>query len=228
MADVKADVKKLLKKIPGYSQGVRVNSSLRTIKLGRPICPFSAIEMEKDENNKWVAKQGPTDPDRQNCQKGSGAWWKDCEARGHDPYNRTIVWYVTQDEFDEETGELTGTKQFRRTRTVPNFAQVAVAAHLNSGKGARRAITNKGFKRLPDLGYEEVCQYRNCQEPISPDAKSEKYGNYCCVEELALIAAAQQGILLHRPDARLNGDEEDKVIRERDKQLMEAVAFAKS
>lgn len=220
--------KEPLKKMPGYSQGVRVNSSVRTVKLGRPICPFSKIEMEKDENNKWVAKQGPSDPGRQNCQKGRGAWWKDCEERGHDPYHMTVVWYVTEDVYNEETGELSGSKKFRRTRKIPNFAQVAIAPHLNSGKGARNAITNKGFKRLTDMGYEEVCQYRNCQNPVSKDAMSEKYGNYCSIEELSLIAAAQQGIMLHRPDARLNGQEEPKIVREREKQLMEAVAFAKS
>ncbi len=223
-----ATAKKDLKLIPGYAQGVRVNASVRTVKLGRPICPFSKIEMEKDENNKWVAKQGPTDPDRQNCQKAGGAWWKDCKERGHDPYNTKIVWYVTEDVYDPESGELSGTKRFRRTRTIPNLAQVAISRRLNSGKGARRAITDKGFVRLEDIGYAEVCQYRNCQNPVSPDAKSQRYGDYCCVEELALVAADQQGILLHRPDSRLNGVEEEKVVREREKQLMEAVAFART
>jgi hypothetical protein len=222
-----AERKKLLK-MPGFSTDKRTNSSVRTIKLGRPICPFSKIEMEKDETGKWVAKQGPTDPDRQNCQKQGGRWWTDCEARGHDPYNREVVWYVTEEVYDPDSGELTGSKRFRRSRKIPNFAQVAVATHLNSGKGARRAIENKGYKRLPEMGYEEVCQYRNCQDPISPEAVSQKYGSYCCVEELALVAAAEQGIMLHRPDSRLNGDEEDKVVRLREKQLMEAVAFAKS
>jgi hypothetical protein len=218
--------KPVLKKLPGFSQGVRVNSALRTVTLAQPICPFSRLEMEKDETGKWVPKQGPTDPERQNCQKGSGAWWKDCEARGHKPYEREVVWYVTEDVYDEETGELTGTKKFRRTRMMPNFKQVAISPHINSGQGARRAITNKGCKRLPEIGYEEVCQYRNCQNEIDPNACSEQFGNYCCKEELALVAAEQQGILLHRPDSALNGTEEPKVVRERQKQLMEAVAFA--
>ncbi len=217
-----------LKTIPGYSQGVRTNASVRTIKLGRPICPFSKIEMEKDEAGRWVPKQGPTDPDRQNCQKAGGAWWKDCEARGHDPYNSTIVWYVTEDKYDDETGELTGQRKFRRSRVIPNIAQVAVSTRLNSGKGARRAITMKGFKRLEDMGYAEVCQYRNCQKPVNPAAVSDKYGRYCSADELALIIADQQGILLHRPDARLNGaEEEDKVVQQREKQLMEVLALSK-
>ncbi len=219
--------KEKLLKMPGFSAGIRANSAVRTVKLARPVCPFSKIEMEKDEKGNWVPKQGPVDPDRQNCQLAGGAWWKDCEARGHKPYTRTITWYVTEDEYDETTGELTGQRKFRRTREIPNFSQVAIAPHLNSGKGARRAIEGKGAKRLTDIGYEEVCQYRNCQNPVAANAKSRKYGDYCCPEELALVAAAQQGIMLHRPDARLNGNEESKVVREREKQLMEALAFAR-
>lgn len=216
-----------LKKIPGYSQGVRVNASLRTIKMGQPICPYSVIEMERDYKGNMVPKKGPSDPNRQNCQKQGGAWWKTCVAKGHNPYFREIVWYVTEDEFDEKTGQMIGEKKFRRAMTIPNIKQVAVSPHINSGNGARRAVTNKGCVRLNDIGYEEVCQYRNCQEPVSPSAMSKKYGNYCSTEELALIAANEQGLILARPNSMLNGVDEPKVQRMREMQLQEAIAFAK-
>jgi hypothetical protein len=216
-----------LKKIPGHSMGVRVNAALRMKKLGQPICPFSKLEMERDYKGEWVAKKGPTDPTRQNCQKAGGAWWKDCEAKGHNPYFREVVWYVTEDEFDEESGEMIGTKRFRRSMQLPNIKSVAIANRINSGLGVRRAKQRKGCVELVDLGYAPVCQYRGCQEPVNPQAKSTKYGDYCCSEELALVAAEQQGMILMRPSGALQGTEESKFIRLREGQLREAASFAK-
>lgn len=226
-----------LEKIPGYTQGTRVNSSLRTVTLAQPICPMSKIEMERNDKGDWVPKKGPTDPNRQNCQLAGGAWWKDCMKKGHGemkgvpegygPYFREVVWYVTEDDYDNDTGEMVGTKRFRRRMVMPNLKQVPIAMRINSGLGPRRAIERKGCIRLGAIGYQEVCQYRNCQNPVDPDCVSQLYGSYCCTQELALIAAEQQGIALIRPSAELQGKDEPKFARERQKQLREAVAFAK-
>jgi hypothetical protein len=215
--------KPVLKTLPTSGVGLSANQPVRMVKLAHPICPNSKIEMEKDATGKWVRKQGPTDPERQNCQRMGYGWWKSCEEKGHNPYFREVVWYVTEDEFDDD-GLMVGEKRFRRSRTLPNISQVAVAPHLNSGEGARRAVKNKGFKRLPDIGYAEVCQYRNCMNPVDPKFVSKTYGGYCRGEELALVVAEQQGEVLHRPDARLNGNEVDKIERARQKQLNEALA----
>lgn len=225
---VSTEAKPLPKKLPGFSAGKRVNSALRTIKMIQPICPNSKVEMERNEQGDWVPKRGPTNPDRMNCQKRGGKWWEFCEEQGHNPYFREQVWYVTEDEYDEETGIMTGTRRLRRSRIIPNLSQVAVAPHLNSGKGARNAYERKGKRRVTEFGYEDTCQYRNCQEPVNPEFVSRQYGKYCCQEELALVAAEQQGLMLHRPDPGLNGPEEEpKVARARQLQLTQALAFAK-
>ena len=227
MATFKESVEAKLKKIPGNSSGVRVNAQLRMKKLAQPICPFSKIEMERDYKGDWVPKKGPTDPMRQNCQRQGGAWWKDCVAKGHNPYFREIVWYVTEDTYDEETGELSGTKKFRRSMEMPNLKAVAISPRINSGLGVRKA-KQRGCLELPEIGYKEVCQYRGCHNDVNPNCTSLKYGYYCCSEELALVAADQQGIALHRPNLMLNGPvDEPKFVREREKQLREAIAFAK-
>jgi hypothetical protein len=227
MTTLKESLEKKLKKIPGNSSGVRANSQLRMKKLAQPICPFSKIEMERDYKGDWVPKKGPTDPMRQNCQRAGGAWWKDCVAKGHNPYFREVVWYVTEDEFDDD-GLLTGTKKFRRSMVMPNIKQVAISPRINNGLGARYAKQRKGCVELPDIGYAEVCQYRGCHNDVSPNCKSLRYGNYCCTEELALVAADQQGTALHRPNLMLNGPVDmPKFARERQKQLREAAAFAK-
>lgn len=227
MAEFKS-VAKELKKIPGNNSGVRVNAQLRMKKLGQPICPFSKIEMERDYKGDWVPKKGPKDPGRENCQLAGGTWWKDCVAKGHDPYNREVTWYVTEDVYDTETGELTGTKKFRRSVRLPNIKAVAISPRINSGLGVRKAKQQKGCVELPEIGYREACQYRGCHNDVNPNCKSIKYGDYCCTEELALVAADQQGIALFRPNLALNGPiDEPKFVRERQKQLREAVAFAK-
>lgn len=217
-----------LKKIPGNNSGVRVNAPLRMKKLGQPICPFSKIEMERDYKGDWVPKKGPTDPTRQNCQLQGGAWWKDCVAKEHNPYFREVVWYVTEDEFDSDTGELSGTKKFRRSMTLPNIKSVAISPRVNSGLGVRKAKNQKGCVELKELGYREVCQYRGCHNDVNPGSKSIRYGDYCCDQELALVAADQQGVALHRPNLMLNGlIDEPKFVRARDQQLREAISFAK-
>lgn len=228
MASFNKSLEKDLKKIPGNSSGVRVNAQLRMKKLAQPICPFSKIEMERDYKGEWVPKKGPTDPERQNCQRQGGAWWKDCVAKGHNPYFREVVWYVTEDTYDPETGELGEPKKFRRSITMPNIKAVAISPRINSGLGVRNAKQRKGCIELPEIGYRQVCQYRGCHNDVNPNACSQKYGNYCCTEELALVAADQQGMALIRPNLQLNGPiDEPKFRREREKQLREAVAFAK-
>lgn len=186
-------------KIPGFSQGVRLNAAQRMIKLNRPICPNSHVEMEWDRNGKPVAKE--RDPNSQNCQMAGGRWWIDCEAAGHDPYFSTRKWYTTEDIIEadpEREGRFlkTGESLIAHESRLPNLAQVAINIRINNGKGAVEAINNKGFRRLRDAGYEEVCEFRNCQKSVVKTAISRQYGSYCSKEHLQRIAADAESIML--------------------------------
>lgn len=218
--------KEELKKIPGFSQGVRPNSAVRMVKLARPICPNSSLKMVRGEDGKWVAAE----VQEANCQlSGDPRWWEQCEALGHNPYWTVRVWYEPVDiTTEDENGDLivTGTKRVKHTVKRPNLAQVAVGIRHNSGLGAKVKITKHGFKRLGDIGFEECCQFRNCQKPLDPKFTGTNFGNYCSYEHAALIGADIEGILLNYPEPRLNGTEYEKIKREREKQLREGMLGA--
>lgn len=195
------EAKKTLENIPGFSQGVRVNAAQRMIKMNRPICPNSKITMEFDERGKPVVKETPVE---QNCQLDEEGpnWWERCEARGHDPYFRTRTWYTIQDKLEETelpdgTKALVKTGEYRIPHTArePNLAQVAVNIRINNGRGVEDA-RRKGFRRLNDAGFKDVCQFRNCQKDITKAGTSRTYGSYCSREHLQLIAADAESILL--------------------------------
>ena len=79
----KAETKEALKKVPGFTMGVRQNSSVRMVKLASPVCPYSKQEMERTPDGRWIPKMGGNQIS--NCQLAGGEWWKECEERGHDP-----------------------------------------------------------------------------------------------------------------------------------------------
>lgn len=213
-----------LKKIPGVTQSVRQNAAIRMLKMVRPICPNSRLKMVRDEERKWI----PAEEQPSNCQRADVAkWWEYCEAQGHKPYESTRVWYELQDrvEINEEGEEIVlGTKRIRHTTTRPNIVQVAVALRINNGMGAADAKKYKGFKRLEECGYEEVCQFRNCQRPVH--YISRKYGAYCSEEHIQLIAADAEGVLLNYVDVTFNGDKTKAVQAERERKLREVSAYA--
>jgi len=175
-----------LKQIPGFSQGVRANSAMRMMKLAAPICPNSQRKRNSDGT---FAEIG------QNCQLAGGKWWEMCESLGHNPYFRTRTYYESVDIVDAE-GFITGTKQKPVTVTLPNIVQVPIARRMHNGQGVVNSMAKKGRKRLRDIGYEEVCQFRNCQNPIDPRSRSRAFGEYCSNDHLSLIAADQQSIML--------------------------------
>lgn len=202
--------------IKGFSQGVRENSAVRMMKLAAPVCPNSQRIRQSDGSFK---EQG------QNCQLAGGKWWLMCEELGHDPYHRTRVWYETVDEWDTATGELTGTKKLRREAKELNVVQVPIGRRYHSGMGVVNSMERKGRRRLRDLGYEEVCQFRNCQRPIDPKAISPAFGQYCSRQHLALVAADQQQVMLQYVVPQLDGGTGQSSSM-RAKQLREALAGA--
>lgn len=214
-----------LKRIPGFSQGVRLNAAQRMVKLNQPICPNSKTKFEKDRDGRLIPVE--KGPDTQNCQLAGGRWWEACEAAGHDPYFTTRVWYTPKDKLEEQEidGQTvlvkTGEYLVPHSEKVPNIAQVAVNLRINNGRGAEDKIKKHGFRRLTEAGYSEVCQFRNCQKDVSPKGTSRKYGSYCSLEHLQLIAADAESIMLTQ-GALLPADSQ-RARQKREKQLREIV-----
>ncbi len=190
-----ATKKEEMQQVPGNSRGVRTTTGLRMLKMCRPICPNSKIEMEQDTMGNW--RRVEKGPDSMNCQLEGGRWWKLCEERGHDPYWTVTVWYTKRDitapildENGEETGELEVTKTARVPHTVrrPNLAQVAIARNINNGRGPQDAIERKGFRYLGSLGFDECCQFRNCQKVVKEKFVIDGLGRYCSQLHMALVA----------------------------------------
>jgi len=219
------------KVIPGFTMGVRENSSVRMVKLASPICPYSKQEMERTPEGRPVPKQNTSGVS--NCQLAGGEWWKDCETRGHDPYYSTRTWYTTQDTWDED-GEgnqvLTGTRTVRHEERRPNVIQCPVGLRYGGAQDPvyklRRSMERKGRKRLSEIGYEEVCQYRNCQRAVGKRYRSRKVGDYCSIEHLQLVAADHLEMKLIQMTGVLEQGEENAIRTKREQQLREAAAFA--
>ena len=220
--------KETLKKIPGFSQGVRDNSSIRMVKMMQPICPYSQFEVDVTPEGRLVPRRDPS-PERQNCQKEGPGWWDNCVERGHDPYFRTRVWYSKKDIFetDPETGEQvkTGDRTVRHEEKRPNIAQVAAHMRVNSARGPRLAYANKGFRMLAEFGYADVCQYRNCQHEVKV---KNSYGLYCSKKHAALCAADAMGSFVTQIPGRFDEGAEAQIAIKRQKQLQEAAAIAQA
>lgn len=181
-----------LQQIPGWSQGVRDNASIRMVKLIRPVCPHSQKEYEQTPEGRIIERRTPgAEP---NCQSRGGEWWKFCEEQGHNPYFRKRVWYSKQDVFetDAATGEQvkTGERVVRHEDVMPNVKQVAAHIRINSGRGPEVRKKAYGYKTLTEMGYEEVCEFRNCQKPVK---FTSLYGDYCTKNHAALCGADALG-----------------------------------
>lgn len=222
---------KELKQIPGFTMGVRQNSSVRMVKLASPICPYSRVELERTPDGRWIPSTKPKG--ETNCQLAGGKWWEECERRGHDPYYSTRVWYTTQDQWEEdEEGNqiLVGQRTIRHEERRPNIIQCPIGLRYGGAQDPyyklRRSMERKGRKRLTDIGYQEVCQYRNCQRPVNPKYRSRRYGDYCSLEHLQLVAADWNEIKLVQLTGRFELGEETAIRQKREAQLREAAAFA--
>jgi len=217
------------KQIPGFSQGVRRNASTRTIKMVQPICPNSKQDMIRTPEGRYIPNPEP-DPTRQSCQEDRDengnsriGWWNACEERGHNPYFTKRVWYSSEDIFDEND-VMTGTKRVRHEIERPNISQVAANIRVNSGRGPLIKQRASGFKRLADLGYEEVCEFRNCQNPATV---TSAVGGFCGNEHAQLCAADFFGVYDYQvPNSGVLANQEiiDNGRRRKSRQFMAEAA----
>lgn len=118
--------------------------------------------------------------------RGKRGWWEHCEEAGHNPY------------FHDERG-----------KSMPNVAQVAQLLRINSGMGVQKAKA-KGFKLLTEVGYEPVCEYRNCYRPV--EVKTV-YGDFCSERQAKLIAVDVENIDLEvHPDLRMDREKQLRAV----------------
>lgn len=210
------------KEIPGFSQGVRINAAGRTVKMVRPICPNSKMDMIRTPEGRWIPNPTP-DPGRQNCQRMGGRWWEYCVKQGHNPYYSVREWDESRPRYDE-TGKLLETEVIHHREEYPNIAQVAAHIRLNSGRGPEYKMRYGGFKRLKDLGFEEVCQFRNCQKVAR---YTSNVGLYCSQDHASLVAADAQGEFLTQiTDKEFDLGSEVGIRRKRAEGLQKAAMFA--
>lgn len=224
--------KEELKVLPGFSQGVRPTAVARLIVMAQPICPFSKITVELDSTGRPVPVKELREP---NCQLAGGEWWKTCDEKGHDPYFTTHRWYTTEDVLENEkddegneTGRLikTGERLIPHVEKRLNTAQVAAQKNINNGRGAIEAMEKKGFRRIKDFGYAEVCQMRNCQRLVSAEGSSRIYGSYCSKEHLAWFAAhveSDEGEPLDVTETRLGGYDTTRANKRRERRYREVL-----
>lgn len=201
------------KKLDSVNRGVRPNASQRMVTLARPICPHSQRERGAD---------GSFQETGTNCQLAGGQWWVDCEERGHDPYFMSRTYYQSVDVLDDE-GFVVGTKKKPIHVKRLNTAQVALSRRINSGRGVQNKMEKAGFRRLSDFGYEEVCQYRNCGNPVNKKYTTPAFGAYCSYDHLTAIAASEQGILVPQINGVTEGTRIEQVRAKRDDMLRSAV-----
>ncbi len=186
-----------LKTLPGFSQGVRANAALRDVVLAQPICPKSQIRGKMVDGHYEAPEIGPGD---ENCQRAGGSWWEACEEKGHNPFFRNVERVVTRNVVEEnENGEreIVGTRKFIVGGEELNVTSVSTATRLNSGQGVRIKKRRYGYRSLSEMGYNEVCQYRGCIKPITI---KHRYGDFCGIEHLQLIAADVEEVTLTRTD----------------------------
>lgn len=210
-----------LKTLPGFSQGVRPNAAIRDVILNQPICPKSQIRGKMVDGHYEAPEIGPDDG---NCQLAGGNWWVACEDKGHDPYFRTQERIVTRPQYEEDAdGDLVevSTKRVLLRDRVLNVTSVSTNMRHGSGQAVRFKKRKYGFRSLEEAGYTEVCQFRGCQKPIR--IKNARYGNFCSSEELQLVAADAEEVLLTRTDSGLDTGSEKRSERKRRNQLRQAV-----
>lgn len=225
MTDIEAP-KQELKRIPGFSQGVRPNSSARRIILNAPICPFSQQEYVKDSFGRQVVKQRR--PGEVNCQLAGGQWWVACQELGHDPYFTHKKSYTVEDIYEDRDGRSikTGEERIIHEDTYPNLVSVFVNRRINNGRGVEDSMAKKGRRRLTAAGYYETCQYRNCQELPNPKYHSIPFGDYCSREHFESSVANEKGVLVPIRHSKFNAGGEQHVDTKRQTLIAQAMLGA--
>lgn len=169
--------------LPDTQMGLRETSNVRMKVMAAPRCPVS-----EDENS-------PDYTGEINCQRETGnwpGWWTLCENRGHDPYYTTKK-RIVKEEVTDETGLITGERKRVITQKKLNTVQVPIGTRFTSGRAETISKGLKGRKTLTEMGYNEKCEFRNCENDVK---LTSKYGFFCSDRHARLIGADVEGVML--------------------------------
>lgn len=132
------------------------------------------------------------------CQRLGGQWWENCE---HDPYYSHVEREINEpviEEHEDGTREIVGRRVTVVEDVVPNIRQIGTMRNQSSGVGVEKALA-KGFKHLPDMGIQPMCEYLNC---FSHDiAVRSRYGNFCSEGQARQVAlrVLEKPVEIHNP-----------------------------
>lgn len=169
--------KKDLKIIPWERAGVRLANGGRTLKMIQPVCPESA------------AGSG--------CEMLYGAWWIECDKKGHNPYFQVGEVKTNIPEIAEsESGRklVTGYKEEIELVESVRTNQVPYTDRVGSKQMPEDKRFFHGWKFPEELGFAPMCQFRNCYEAF-PEVKT-RYGDYCREEEARMVIADERHVVL--------------------------------
>ncbi len=167
----------------------------------------------------------------ENCQLSGGQWWIKCQERGHDPYFTHKTYYTKEDiyETDDQGRQIkVGEQRIAHEDVYPNLNSVFVNTRINQGKGVQLSMEKKGRRRLREAGYAEVCQYRNCQNPVDQKFHSVPYGDYCSAEHMGAAVNNERSIIMPVPNGKFNAGRELNALQERDSLIRAAVRDARN
>lgn len=195
--------------LPQAQVGVSERSNIRMKKLAAPRCPVST-------------KTSPYyQADEMTCQHEMAnypGWWKVCEKRGHEPYF-TITRTIKKEPVlaEDGSGLITGYREVQHEKRKLNINQVPIGTRFASGRA--EAITKglKGRKELKEFGYNDLCEYRNCE--LDAKVKS-KYGFFCSDRHARLIGADVEAIMLS-----VKQGEKNKQLRDIDPEFEGAIVL---
>jgi hypothetical protein len=158
------------------SLGVR-----RAIKMVKPIC--------------MICQHNSTDP--------NPGWWDECQ---HHPYERLVPKKIRVETFKEdEDGDLVldeeSTKASMKTKMVliPNILEVMKHVQANDNNGPMKFKTLKGFKTLPEVGYNPMCEAYGCGRSwptfdAGTRGTEDYYGVFCGRAHAELVAMKEAGL----------------------------------
>jgi hypothetical protein len=211
MTTAPKEPKAKLKKYPYRGMGVNENAAVRVVWMVQPMCSIPATEYLKKPDGSY--ESNPAYTGEVNCQSGKwrDKWWEECEALGHHPYEYDVDRFVDIVEYDDE-GVETSRKRKRIRRTGLNMTQVSHSIRHDSGRNVAQSVA-KGYKFLPELGYENLCMMRSCETPAKIKTR---YGIFCNERHARLVGADVEQIFLIE-----GGDQASQHARKKAAQLQE-------
>jgi len=175
--------KEALKEIPWEKTGVRLSAPSRTVKMIMPVCP----ESQSDDASGGSGCETTV----------GGAWWIECEKRGHDPYHQAkVVPHRAPIVREQEDGRqlIVGYDEQVELIRTPRVTQVPAGVRSNSGYLPDRKRFWHGYKMPHELGYKDMCEFRNC---YNPNIKYRtKAGDFCDEMQAKMMLADTRHINL--------------------------------